>query len=78
MLQKLSILVFLKISIFDFNECVVSDDKSTCWNHEENPLCKEKCINSDGSYECECSHGYYLLEKGICIDKSNWYKPRQV
>ena len=51
----------------------MSDDKCTCWSHEENPSCKSKCINSKGSYECECSDGYYLLEKGICIGNSNYY-----
>ena len=51
----------------------MSDDKCTCWSHEENPSCKAKCINSKGSYECECSDGYYLLGKEICIGKSNCY-----
>ena len=42
----------------------------TCASEKENPLCKSTCINTDGSYRCECSNGYNLLSKGICIGKS--------
>lgn len=55
--------------IKDIDECVESNDICTCANGKENPSCKSKCINKNGSYACECSDGYYLLEKGICIGK---------
>ena len=45
----------------------------TCASQKENPLCKSTCVNTNGNYRCECSNGYYLLNKGICIGKSICY-----
>ena len=64
--------IFLKqcfwLSI-DVDECAVSNDLCVCASQDENPSCKARCINTDGSYECQCSDGYYLFKYGICIGK---------
>ena len=57
---------FLKI---DIDECTVSSNTCTCASQEENPSCNANCINNDGGYECECSDGYKIYEKKICIGK---------
>ena len=51
------------------NECAVSSDLCTCASQEENPSCNATCINNDGSYQCQCSDGYYLFEGDTCIGK---------
>ena len=47
----------------------MSRNLCTCASQEENPSCNATCINTDGSYQCECSNGYYLLEGDTCIGK---------
>ena len=51
------------------NECALSKDLCTCASQEENPSCNATCINNDGSYQCQCSDGYYLFEGDTCIGK---------
>ena len=47
--------------IIDKNECKV-----------ENGGCSQNCINTRGSYKCECSDGYKLAEDGKkCLRKSD-------
>lgn len=60
----------LFIFSIDINECTMRSGLCTCASRKENPLCKSTCINTDGNYRCECSNGYYLLNKGICVGKS--------
>lgn len=40
--------------ISDVNECAV-----------ENGGCQNICVNSEGSYRCECSQGYALQSDGM-------------
>ena len=30
--------------------------------------CPHKCVNTIGSFKCDCHSGYELNEQGICID----------
>lgn len=32
------------------------------------PRCHQQCINTIGSFECECYSGFTLNELGLCID----------
>ena len=41
----------------DLDECS-TNEKS--WKH----LCDYKCVNTQGSYQCECPDGYYLGQDG--------------
>lgn len=42
----------------DYDEC--SDNKMA-------NLCSQKCINTEGSYECACNDGYYIYNKTGCL-----------
>lgn len=57
LILTLTCLVFF-LFISDFDECA---DQSKCKNGH--------CINTDGSYRCECRDGYTLLPNGAeCFD----------
>lgn len=64
--QRILLLFLLKS---DIDECAVSNDACTCASQRENPSCNATCINIDGNYKCECSDGYKLYKKKICIGK---------
>ena len=61
--------VLLYILSLDLNECSSVDDNS----------CEHECINTYGSYECACDHGYSLTDDQItcigivCYDIYNIY-----
>ena len=58
--KKRSIYVNFKGHPRDIDECSLIDD--CCING--------KCINTDGSYMCECPNGYHLDSDGhTCVDK---------
>ena len=49
----------------DIDECLLKDT-----------LCRQVCINTDGSYFCDCMDGYQLIEgtnqcQGVCLWKVN-------
>ena len=51
------------------NDTLSCVDKDEC---EEWGYCDQKCINTDGSYKCQCVDGYRLdasLQKCVAIDK---------
>lgn len=55
------------VFLTDIDECQIFPD-----------LCDQYCINTDGSYICDCKIGYELSENGRdCISKENnqavWY-----
>ncbi|XP_058835886.1 fibrillin-1-like isoform X2 [Topomyia yanbarensis] len=48
-------------------------DLASCVDHDECRLatdnnCQQKCVNTDGSYSCECYTGYEKNELGQCLD----------
>ncbi|XP_058456120.1 fibrillin-2-like [Malaya genurostris] len=45
-------------SCVDHNECRLATDNN----------CQQKCVNSEGSYSCECYTGYEKNELGQCLD----------
>ncbi|XP_065068975.1 uncharacterized protein LOC135694205 [Rhopilema esculentum] len=59
-----------------FSGRTCSDDTNEC--QVENGGCSQTCINSVGSYKCECSDGYKLAEDGkkciACLECSSSWK----
>lgn len=51
---------FRSVSIADINEC--EEDSGACGNG--------KCINSIGSYKCQCHKGFRLDNDGRCVGES--------
>ena len=43
----------------------IRSDKDECSLHEG---CQYKCINTDGSYYCDCPEGYEVQANGKCRD----------
>ena len=50
----------------DINEC---EKEATC------PRVGGRCINTPGSYQCECLKGYQLRE-GACIGTYTFFQPQ--
>ena len=48
----------------DFNEC---DDPNSC------PESDKVCVNTVGSFECQCMTGYKLDDSNACVGKSYHY-----
>lgn len=44
--------VEVPLEVEDIDECVMYEDK----------LCQHRCVNTPGSYQCECFPGYVLRE----------------
>ncbi|WMV51841.1 hypothetical protein MTR67_045226, partial [Solanum verrucosum] len=38
--------------------CSYNQDVDECADHPNNSLCEKMCINTPGSYNCSCPHGY--------------------
>ena len=49
---------------------MVTNNVDECATGEHNCLSSEYCIDSVGSYECECREGYDELENGTCLDQN--------
>ena len=43
--------------LLDINECMRSES-----------LCDQLCMNTDGSYYCDCTHGYVLNSSNAMCD----------
>ena len=59
------------MTLYHFNNLQYSISCSTCVDVNEcaydNGGCQHQCINSGGSYRCECNSGYYLqADKKSC------------
>lgn len=35
---------------------------------QDSSICSHKCINSEGSYKCDCYHGFKLENEKDCVD----------
>lgn len=50
-------------------------DSTVCIDMDECPdsLCEQKCINTFGSYVCDCSRGYMLVDEYKCVKNEDDY-----
>ena len=47
----------------DIDECA---GQNKCGCHRNDGVCKATCTNTDGSYNCKCSKGYYKNSAELC------------
>ena len=68
----------------DINECAINskDNPKACQCAPDIKNChKDKiaqCHNSEGSFQCACSHGYRLARDNMCVDRNECFEDDQL